>query len=74
MELGDGHVMIYKYDPLFKIRPDIDTHITNFRTSKHWKDSCLSMRQYAQFFSVFIKGKHHKSGIISFEICGAKSG
>jgi hypothetical protein len=27
------------YDPLFKIIPVIDTHITNFRTSTHQKNS-----------------------------------
>jgi hypothetical protein len=66
------------YDPLFKIRPIIDTLITLFqdvyspgRTADYRRGNMPISRPYI-FFCVYIKGKPHKYGIKMFELCEAK--
>jgi len=67
------------YDPLFKIRPVIDTLITKFQVV-YTPEEQLTINEAICpfrghiFFCVYIKGKPHKYGIKMFELCEAKSG
>ena len=65
------------YDPLFKIRPVIDTLITKFQDIYTLEeqltiDKAICPFQGRIFFHVYIKGKPHKYGIKMFELCEAK--
>ena len=67
------------YDPLFKIRPVIDTLITKFQDTytpeeQMTIDEAICPFRGRIFFRVYIKGKPHKYGIKIFELCEAKSG
>jgi len=67
------------YDPLFKIRPEIDTLITKFQDvytpeEQLTIDEAICPFPGRIFFRVYIKGKPHKYGIKMFELCEAKSG
>ena len=66
------------YDPLFKIRPVIDTLITKFQDvytpeEQLTIDEAICPFRGRIFFRVYIKGKPHKYGIKIFELCEAKS-
>ena len=67
------------YDPLFKIRPVIDTLITKFQDNYTPEEqltineAMCPFRRHI-FFHVYIKGKPHKNGMKMFELCEAKSG
>ena len=66
------------YDPLFKIRPFMDTLITKFQDvytpEEHMTiNEAIYPFQGRIFFRVYIKGKPHKYGIKIFELCEAKS-
>jgi len=67
------------YDPLFKIRPIIDTLVTKFQDvytpeEQLTIDEAICPFRGRIFFRVYIKGKPHKYGIKMFELCEAKSG
>jgi len=67
------------YDPLFKIRPIIDTLVTKFLDVYTLEeqltiDKAICPFRGRIFFRVYIKGKPHKYGIKMFELCEAKSG
>ena len=67
------------FDPLFKIRPVIDTLITKFQDTytpeeQMTIDEAICPFRGRIFFRVYIKGKPHKYGIKIFELCEAKSG
>jgi hypothetical protein len=67
------------YDPLFKIRPVIDTLFTKFQDvdtpeEKLTIDVAIHPFRGCIFFRVYIKGKPHKYGTKMFELCEAKSG
>ena len=66
------------FDPLFKIRPVIDTLITKFQDTytpeeQMTIDEAICPFRGRIFFRVYIKGKPHKYGIKIFELCEAKS-
>jgi len=67
------------YDPLFKIRPVIDTLITKFQDiytpeEQLTIDEAICRFRQRIFFPVYIKRKPHKYGIKMFEFYEAKSG
>jgi hypothetical protein len=67
------------YDPLFKIRPVIDTIITKlqdiYTPEEHVTiDEAVCPFWGRIFFRVYIKGKPHKYGLKIFELSEAKSG
>ena len=67
------------YDPLFKIRPVIDTLITKFQDVYTPEEQMTIDEAICPFrgricFRVYIKGKPHKYGIKIFELCEARSG
>ena len=67
------------YDPLFKIRPIIETLVTKFQDvytpeEQLTIDEAICPFRGRIFFHVYIKGKPHKYGIKMFELCGSKSG
>ena len=62
------------YDPLFKIRPVIDTLVPKFQDvytpeEKLTIDEAICPFRGRIFFRVYIKGKPHKYGIKMFELC-----
>ena len=65
------------YDPLFKIRPVIDTLMTKLQDvytpeEQLTFDEAICPFRGRIFFHVYIKGKPHKYGIKMFELCEAK--
>ena len=65
------------YDPLFKIRPIIDTLMTKFQDVYEPEeqltiDEAICPFRGCIFFRVYIKGKPHKYGIKMFELCEQK--
>jgi hypothetical protein len=66
------------YDPLFKIRPVIDTLITKFQDvytpeEQLTIDEAICPFRGRIFFRVYIKGKPHKYGIKMFELVRQKA-
>ena len=66
------------YDPLFKIRPVIDPHITKFQDvytpeEQLTIDEAICPFRGRIFFHVYIKGKPHKYGIKSLNFVGQKA-
>ena len=62
------------YGPLFKIQPVIDTLITKFQDVYTPGEQLTINEAISPFIRVYIKGKPHKYGIKTFELCEAKSG